>query len=63
MSFSDTFKKNPEKHVDTPAQAEARTAAAADVKSKTDAKTARDATLRTAKESADAAKEAGAKAK
>ena len=41
MSFSDAFKKNAEKHVDTPAQAEARAAAVAEVKSKADAKAAK----------------------
>jgi hypothetical protein len=41
MSFADAFKKNPEKHVDTPAQAEARAAAAAELKSKAEAKAAR----------------------
>jgi hypothetical protein len=43
MGFADAFKKNPEKHVDTPAQAEARAAAAAELKSKADAKAARSA--------------------
>jgi len=41
MGFADAFKKNPEKHVDTPAQAEARAAAAAELKSKAEAKAAR----------------------
>jgi hypothetical protein len=43
MGFADAFKKNPEKHVDTPAQAEARAAAAAELKSKADAKAAKSA--------------------
>jgi hypothetical protein len=41
MSFSDAFKKTPEPHVDTPAQAKARADAVADVKAKADAKTAK----------------------
>ena len=41
MSFSDTFKKSTEPHVDTPAQAKARTEAAAEVKARAEAKTAK----------------------
>ena len=41
MGFSDTFKKRTEPHVDTPAQAKARSDAVAEVKAKADAKTAR----------------------
>ena len=55
MSFSDAFKKNAEKHVDTPAQAEARAAAAAEVKSKADAKAARAAAASSGKKAEHAA--------
>ena len=48
MSFRDLSKKNPEPHVDTPAQAEARAQAVADVKAKADAKAARAAARREA---------------
>ncbi len=41
MSFNDLFKQGAEKHVDTPAQAEARAEATADVKAKAEAKAAR----------------------
>ena len=41
MSFQDAFKDNGEKHVDTPAEAEARTKATAEVKAKAEAKAAR----------------------
>lgn len=60
MSFSDAFKKNVEKHVDTPAQAEARAAAAAEVKSKADAKAARAAAVTTGKKPEHAAPGAAA---
>lgn len=56
MSFKDLEKKNAAPHVDTPAQAEARAAAAADLKTKTDAKAARNAAQREAKSKAVSAK-------
>ena len=46
MGFKDLSSKNPQPHVDTPAQAEARSQAAADLKAKADAKTAKAATQR-----------------
>jgi hypothetical protein len=49
MGYSDIFKQKPEAHVDTPAQAAARTAATADVKAKADAKAAKAATAAGAK--------------
>jgi hypothetical protein len=55
MSFSDTFKKKTEPHVDTPAQAKARADATAEVKAKADAKTAKAATARAGKKAEDAA--------
>ncbi|BDG05632.1 hypothetical protein [Anaeromyxobacter oryzae] len=61
MSFKDLEKKNAAPHVDTPAQAEARAAAAADLKAKTDAKAARNAAQRDAKSKHEPAK-AGAAA-
>src|SRR5512143_2207862 len=52
MSFNDLFKQGgAEKHVDTPAQAEARAKAAADVKAKAEAKAARAAAQRAGKKS------------
>jgi hypothetical protein len=48
MSFSDTFKKRTEPHVDTPAQAKARADATAEVKAKAEAKAARAAAARAA---------------
>jgi hypothetical protein len=41
MGFKDLGNKNASPHVDTPAQAEARTQASADVKAKSDAKAAK----------------------
>ena len=52
MGFADIYKKKPEPHVDTPAQAKARADAAAEVKAKADAKTARAAAARAAKKQA-----------
>jgi hypothetical protein len=49
MSFKDLETKNAAPHVDTPAQAEARAAAAADLKTKNDAKAAKNASQREAK--------------
>src|SRR5512140_3466281 len=49
MSFNDLGKKDAPQHVDTPAQAEARAAAVADLKTKADAKAAKAATQREAK--------------
>ncbi len=49
MSFSDTFKKKSEPHVDTPAQAKARADAVAEVKAKADAKIARAADAKAGK--------------
>jgi hypothetical protein len=49
MGFADAFKKKTEPHVDTPAQAKARSDATADVKAKADAKTAKAATARAGK--------------
>ncbi len=49
MSFKELSKKSVSPHVDTPAQAEARAQAAADVKTKADAKAAKNATQREAK--------------
>jgi hypothetical protein len=48
MGFKDLGNKNVTPHVDTPAQKEARAQAAADVKAKSDAKAARNATQREA---------------
>ncbi len=56
MGFKDLGNKSASPHVDTPAQAEARAAATADLKAKSDAKAAKNATQREAK-----AKPAGAK--
>lgn len=49
MSFKDLSSKNVAPHVDTPAQAEARAQAAADLKTRVDAKAARAAARRAAK--------------
>ncbi|HEX9052244.1 MAG TPA: hypothetical protein VF841_17075 [Anaeromyxobacter sp.] len=57
MSFKDLGNKNAKPHVDTPAQAEARAAAVADLKAKADAKAAKAAADRAAEK----AKAAGAK--
>jgi hypothetical protein len=51
MSFKDLGNKDAAPHVDTPAQAEARAAAVADLKAKADAKAAKNATQREAKDS------------
>lgn len=56
MSFKDLGDKDAAPHVDTPAQAEARAQAAADVKTRADAKAARAATNREGKRQQDAAK-------
>lgn len=55
MSFSNLGKKT-EPHVDTPAQAEARAQAMEDVKAKATAKSAKAATQREGKKTADAGK-------
>jgi hypothetical protein len=56
MSFKDLGKKDAAPHVDTPAQAEARAQAAADVKTKADARAARAAAHRQGKRQQDVAK-------
>jgi hypothetical protein len=54
MGFKDLSSKNPKQHVDTPAQAEARAQAAADLKAKGDARAAKAAAQRDAKQPQDA---------
>lgn len=60
MGFKDLDKKNAAPHVDTPAQAEARAAAAADLKTKTDAKAAKNAAQREARSKPEGAKSGAA---
>lgn len=56
MSFKDLSNKKASPHVDTPAQAEARTQAAADLKAKADAKAAKAAAKRASSASPEVAK-------
>jgi len=63
MSFKDLANRTNAPHVDTPAQAEARAAATADLKAKADAKAAKNATQREAKPKEDAGKPAAKETK
>lgn len=60
MGFKDLGTKGAAPHVDTPAQAEARAAAVADLKAKTDAKAAKSAAQRDARAKGGGPKEGAA---